>query len=177
MDCGFTPLQDQAKSYFREPEGLLVTEVWIGRPASKAGIRPGDILVLLNGQRLKTTDDLSFLVAPLAQIDRELTLRREGKTLRAVLVANGRPAETKGERFAFAGLELAAPVRGVTLTDVAPDSVAYQAGLRSGDRLLRVAGTDTSNAVEVRRMFARKKNQPVFLTFERDSSQRGVFLP
>jgi serine protease Do len=66
----------------KEPRGALVAAVQKGGPANKAGIRPGDVILSLNGQAIEYSADLARLVAgtrPGETISAEIW--RKGKTL------------------------------------------------------------------------------------------------
>jgi len=53
-------LSGQLGAYFGAPdgEGILVHEVHEGSPAEKAGIKAGDVLIKIDGERLRTVGDL-----------------------------------------------------------------------------------------------------------------------
>ncbi|MEA2317591.1 MAG: hypothetical protein QOD44_1780 [Solirubrobacteraceae bacterium] len=59
--------------------GVLVSSVEKGGPADKAGIRPGDIIVSVDGQPTPSTDDLSTVLAGL----------KPGRRVPVVVVRNG----------------------------------------------------------------------------------------
>jgi predicted metalloprotease with PDZ domain len=45
--------------------GVLVTDVSPGGPADRAGIRPGDVVTEVAGQRVESPDDVASAIAPL----------------------------------------------------------------------------------------------------------------
>jgi C-terminal processing protease CtpA/Prc len=53
-------LNGQFGAYFGAPdgEGVLVREVSAGSPAEKAGVKSGDVITLLNGERIRSLGDL-----------------------------------------------------------------------------------------------------------------------
>ncbi|HUI74093.1 MAG TPA: PDZ domain-containing protein [Candidatus Acidoferrum sp.] len=53
-------LQGQLGKYFGAPdgEGILIQSVNSGSPAEKAGIKAGDVIISLNGERIRTVGDL-----------------------------------------------------------------------------------------------------------------------
>jgi membrane-associated protease RseP (regulator of RpoE activity) len=55
-------------------------------------------------------------------------------------------------------------------------SPAAAAGLRAGDRLLRVGTRDITSASVARRLLDQRRTGPTFIVFERDSVVRGVLL-
>ena len=62
-----------------EKEGVRVEEVTEGSPAQKAGIRPGDIVVEFDGERVRSARQLSRLVQETP----------EGRTVRATVLRGG----------------------------------------------------------------------------------------
>ncbi|HVS76288.1 MAG TPA: DegQ family serine endoprotease [Steroidobacteraceae bacterium] len=48
-----------------EPEGALVSSVEAGGPAAKAGIKPGDVILALNGEQVQTSSQLPVRIASL----------------------------------------------------------------------------------------------------------------
>ncbi|MCL6480727.1 MAG: PDZ domain-containing protein [Firmicutes bacterium] len=67
-------LSGQLAEYFGVPdgEGVLVREVRSGTPAEKAGLKAGDVILRVNGERVRT----------LAELREKLRSRREEKTVR-----------------------------------------------------------------------------------------------
>jgi S1-C subfamily serine protease len=53
-------LAGQLGSFFGAPdgEGILVRSVNLGSPAEKAGVKAGDVITALNGERIRTVGDL-----------------------------------------------------------------------------------------------------------------------
>jgi len=52
------PLTDQLAQYFGAKEGVLVTSVADGSPASRAGLKAGDVITSVDGQPVRSTEDL-----------------------------------------------------------------------------------------------------------------------
>jgi serine protease Do len=64
--------------------GVLVQEVQPGGPAEKAGLKPGDIIITVDGRSIKDGDDLV----------NEIASRRPGSTIRLSYMRDGKPADT-----------------------------------------------------------------------------------
>jgi serine protease Do len=77
-------LSGQLGSYFGAPggEGVLVREVTSGSPAEKAGMKAGDVIVKIDGERIRNLNDLR----------EKLTAKREKKPLPVTVIRKG--AET-----------------------------------------------------------------------------------
>jgi hypothetical protein len=96
-----------AKQLKLQPEqGVLVTAVFAGTPAAKAGIRPDDLLIELNGKPLTSQEDLARAAntvnpaqngafktpPPLMQVS-SLVYLREGNRVTTRLTPESRPAD------------------------------------------------------------------------------------
>jgi serine protease Do len=54
-----TPLTDQLAAYFGVKEGALVSAVGAGSPAARAGIRAGDVVIVVDGRPVRGPADVS----------------------------------------------------------------------------------------------------------------------
>ena len=73
-------LSGQFGAYFGAPdgEGVLVREVNAGSPAEKAGVKSGDVITSLNGERIRSLGDLRERLAG----------KRDEKTVKLVILRN-----------------------------------------------------------------------------------------
>ncbi|MBV8142190.1 MAG: DegQ family serine endoprotease [Verrucomicrobia bacterium] len=136
--------------------GALVGDVSPGGPAEKSGLKSGDVITELNGQPIEDASQLKLRVAesaPGSKVQLGVNRNGENKTFDVTLgsLQENKVAQTgeqsraaKKEALAGVGVadldqntrtefEIPAQVQGAIITEVAPDSAAYQAGLRTGD--------------------------------------------
>ncbi|MAB10850.1 DegQ family serine endoprotease [Hyphomonas sp.] len=128
-------------------EGAVVSEVVEDSPSDKAGIKPGDVIIALNGEAIRTSSDLRNAVG-LTQPDSkiELTVLRDGRERRIGVTVGDlpEPAEVSTPRLEGASItELPPHIRedvedGVYIAMVEAGSPAWRAGLRQGDVILEV---------------------------------------
>ena len=88
LGMGIVPVTDDVKDSFKLPEarGALVQNVEAGKPAEKAGIQPGDVIVEIDGKKINTNRELIDYISYLPVGSKvNLTVIREGqrKTLTA----------------------------------------------------------------------------------------------
>ena len=138
-----------------EARGALVAQLTPGGPAELAGLKPGDLILTLNGRDVTSANDLTRQVA-LARAGEVLRIgvRRDGQ-LRTVDVRSAvRPSEvaaagsggSEGDgagsaSAAVLGMQLEPNAKGgVTIDHVRADSDAAEKGLRAGDVILSAAG-------------------------------------
>ena len=173
-----------AKAFgLKTPDGALVSSVATGGPAAKAGITRGDIILEFNGQRLDDTADLRMKVAMSAPDTKaNLLVFRDGKE-RQVAVTLGELREDTskakpgpGEPSAVEGLQLERVTpkvardlglpegtTGIAVVEVAPDSVAAEAGLRAGDVIVEVNRRPATSVDLVERALRSRTESTVLL--------------
>ena len=164
---------DRAQAFgLSEAGGALVTQVVDDSPAAKAGVEHGDVVLSVDGRKVKETRDLIDYVSAQGPGKKvELEILRDGKTLRRTVELTERQAdaatetETKedpGSRgFGWLGLEyqdltpalrqslgLAGTVEGVMVREVSATSPLYDEGVAEGDLILEVNGQPTPNVKE-----------------------------
>ena len=194
------PIDDDKKTALglSSTDGALIERVLPGSPADKAGIKPGDVIVKLDGGNVKEVKELQRAVArtrPGTEVT--LTYVREGKTRDAKAkvveykedgVALGGPEE-RPEPDAGAGklgiavspvtpdlmkrLKLNSP-EGVVVRSVKPRSAASEAGLQDGDVILEANRQKVANPEEFRDRLKSSNGKPVLLLVQRDGET--IFL-
>ncbi|HDH53672.1 MAG TPA: PDZ domain-containing protein, partial [Nitrospirae bacterium] len=139
--------------------GALVTDIFQGSPAEKAGLKRGDVIVELNVKKIKNVETLRNIVAR-SKIGNKVKLKilRDGKTsfLHATItefprdIVRALPGESEenlsAEENALAGfsvmnltrniakqLGLSRNEKGIVIVKVDPYSAAGDAGLKKGD--------------------------------------------
>jgi serine protease Do len=162
----------------RDTKGAIISSIVPGSPAEKAGFRPGDIVIAINGEKVENNREMTRKVATLPDgSTATFTVLRDGKqvTLRAT-VGKRDPEQVSGlqggggqgsgapkAKVADLGLSIA-PINpatrrefgfdeeagGVVIVDVDPRSDAAEKGLREGDRIVAVGqdSVDTAKDLE-----------------------------
>ncbi|HEX5515032.1 MAG TPA: PDZ domain-containing protein, partial [Gammaproteobacteria bacterium] len=128
-------------------EGAVVTQVLADSPAAQAGLKVGDVIISVDGQKVSNGGELRNRIGLMAIGSKpKLGVHRDGQTVTVTpTIIQARQRSVDGasldERLAGATFEPASgrPQEGmIGVTKVAQGSPAYQAGLRSGDRITSV---------------------------------------
>jgi hypothetical protein len=92
------PLTDQLAQYFGAKAGVLVTSVADGSPASRAGLKAGDVITSIDGQPVHSTDDLIRAMRDAKDDEVTIEIVRDKRTssVKATLEAPSR--RTRGAR-------------------------------------------------------------------------------
>ncbi len=167
--------QDEG-TYFADADGLLVREVWIGTSADAAGLRPGDLIIALNGQSIASLDDLRPLAAASGAAF-ELKVRRGGRTETLTLDSRATAATPSGRPPPDPGLILEGASATFRIESLVPGSRAARAGLAPGDRVLRINGNEPRSRAQAERALAGSASVPILLEIERDNRRIAVVIP
>ncbi|WP_031513390.1 S1C family serine protease [Desulfofalx alkaliphila] len=84
--------------YFRlnQDWGVVITMVLRGSPAEKSGLKTGDVIVALDGERVENTDKLTDIVRAKQVGDPlEVEIIRDGKRAQVKLIVEERPADSR----------------------------------------------------------------------------------
>jgi serine protease Do len=159
LGVGIQNLTPELAEYYSldQKEGVLVTQVYEGDPADEAGIKEGDVIVGIDGKPVKTSRELSRVVAEAGVGNKmRIQLMRDGreKTVQVKLAKrpDQDPSLARGEsRSDDLGLrvrdidpEIAEQLgvgpdqRGVVVVQVDPESTAAEAGIRRGDIVIEI---------------------------------------
>lgn len=133
------------------PGAVEIAGVMPNSPAAEAGLRPGDRILAIDGQAVRTSNDLIRIVTARQPQSRvEVAVDRSGLqgTLHATL-----SDEHDVFRRAALGVTLSRVSHdGVRVLQVVPDSPAAKAGLKMGDRILALNGQHTTGYADVIQM-------------------------
>ena len=191
--------QDLADSLgLKSTKGALVAQPVKGGPAESAGLKAGDVIVAVDGEKIDAPRELSRKIASAGPGKTvELNYLRGGVEKTARVKLGVLPAEKelradlggvdKSNALAGLGLEVqpAAQARrgggeGLYITNIDPDGVAAQKGLRRGDVILEVGGqavndsADLASALEAAR---KEGHRSVLLRVKSAEGTRFVALP
>lgn len=153
--------------------GALVAEVSKDGPASRAGIKVGDVIVEFDGKEIRESNDLPLVVARTA-VDKRVrvkVLRDKKEVVLSTTIAELKEEEVVAstkEKGNFGltvqkvtpqiaesmGLER---VEGVVITAVQPGSPADEAGLRRGDIILEIDRKPVHDLQEYRKAVGEAK--------------------
>jgi len=119
-------------------DGLMVHSVMENSPAEEQGIKPGDIIVEIDGQPVRTRGDVQTMV----------NSAEEGEGITLLLLRSGERQEIALEPEVDP--ESQRRLIGVLLSwnmvsQVAEGSPAYEAGIRAGDTILSIDGQSVYN--------------------------------
>ncbi|RQH10004.1 DegQ family serine endoprotease [Paraburkholderia dinghuensis] len=173
-----------------KPRGALVSSVDADGPAAKAGLKPGDVILSVNGQAIDDSTVLPSVIAgikPGSKADLQVWRDKATKNVTATIgtlsdkklaSADTPEAQTQGR--------LGVAVRPLTPDEKSSGSVdhglvveraggaAANAGIQQGDVILAVNGRPVTSAEQLKKMIADAGNS-IALLIQRDNAQ--IFVP
>jgi len=155
-----------------EEMGAFVLEVWSDTPASKAGIRPGDVISEIGGKRIENTTDLQHAIRR-AKVDTRVVVKvlRDGVESALDVFVEKQPEDLAGKTY-LAIRKMDEPTKfslglvvndlnqdvakslgfegdkGVLVVDVEADSPAGRAGIKPGDLITKVGTKEVQSVIE-----------------------------
>jgi len=183
--------------------GVVVSDVVNKSPAEKAGLKSGDVITDFNGKPVRDSRQLKLQVAQTAPgTTVPVKVLRDGKS-KTVDVAlkelqehdlasndhdksnsdreqgsdslNG-VAVSDIDRAARQQLNIPSHVKGAVVTEVAPDSAAYEAGLRSGDVIEEINRKPVTNSDDAVKLTENLKNKRILLRVWSKGGSRYVVV-
>jgi S1-C subfamily serine protease len=170
--CGLRieALTPDSKRALAIEQGMLVTEVADDGPADQAGLEPGDVITSIAGQPLLAEDQLVSAMESPDEASRTIGIIRRSRAakIRLLTVAEARQV-TAAEQSA--GIRIVRPRRGTDVV-IAPESAAYRAGVRTGDRILQIGQRSNPTSADLVRAITAANSEPVWIVYQRDRTRK-----
>ena len=181
-------------------KGVLISDVFKGQPAEKAGIKRGDVVLSIDGKAVESSNELKNIVAYLPPGKKiPVVLMRDGKEITLYVVLNERDEATisklsssekakeqEGEAdtiqkigITVSGLtddirsqfKIDASVSGVVVTDVDPISQAASEGIQVGDVIQEINRQSVNSVKDFNKIVKTlKKGSPVLFLINRQGT-------
>ncbi len=150
--------EDIAKNLkLKERSGALISEVFKGDPADKAGLQPGDVVIEVNGTRIKDSHQLLIVIASFhvgERVNIKILRDSQEKTFQVTVAERKDKSEVAVEKGAWKEgsgmtvqditpqiaqqLGIPAKTKGVIVTDVEEGSPADDVGIQPRDMIVQI---------------------------------------
>jgi serine protease Do len=156
-----------------EKEGVIITEVDKGSPAEKAQIKRGDLITVINGEKVRNKADFQGITSYVKPQDKlEISYIRDKKVIQAEVSAQKEPtvkvAEEKEDFLGITVSEISSSLAeqlsltskaGVVITAVDEGGKGEGLGLREGDVIREVNNQKVKNMEDYKKLIANVRNQ------------------
>ena len=143
----------------------VIGEVSPGKPAARAGLKPGDRIVAMNGEKIDNFDDMRLAISMHGGTPLHVDYLRNGQLRTTTMTP-----EKESSEFGPVGRAGIRPYFDTTIGRVKPGSPAAAAGLRTGDRVVGVNGKPVSQLAELDAAFDAAKGAAVGLDVARGNA-------
>lgn len=149
-------------------KAALIKAVEPNSPAEKAGLRPGDLIVQIDGRVNPAWRDIEDTIAVNPDQSVPITVDRGGELKQLAVQVEGRAIET--EKIGYAGF-MPEDTK-ISVREVKAGEPAEAAGLRVGDQIIAINGNRIEQSFfgrdEIIRVIRSSADQPIVLTVNRD---------
>ena len=194
LGVGIQPVSKEMAEYYNleSGKGALVTEVFPGDPADKAGIKTQDIILEVNGKEIKDSRDLSAMIAGLPVGETiKIMLLRDGKK-KTVTVKITERDDTRVAGKSDGGTQSALDLEvsditedvarklnlnsteGVYVSEVTPGGKGDRAGIQPGDVIREINRRRIQNTADFEAVLKGIKEGDPLLILIRKSN--GMFM-
>lgn len=162
----------------REEPSLILGQPPVQSPAAIAGLVAGDQVLSVNGKEVASFTDLRWRMAQsmVGEGANEVALRvlRAGGTTADVVIKSQNTSDDPN--VAITSLGLSPLSKGVKVMRVQPGSAAEEAGLRAGDRLLKLSGQEVRQPDVVITSVKNSGGKPIELVVDDGSGPERVMV-
>ncbi|MDR2158664.1 MAG: Do family serine endopeptidase [Treponema sp.] len=165
--------------------GAMASQIFLGSPADKGGIQPGDYITAVDGREARGMNQLTMMVGDLKPGDQAVfTVIRDGvsRDLRVRIEARSDQVASDNKKL-WPGayvmllnddlrnrLQLAKDARGLVVAQVISGSPADVIGLSQGDRIVSVNGEEVKDLSSFYRILREKTGKELWFGFIRGES-------
>ncbi len=187
--------EDMAQSYgLTETSGALIQEITADSPAQAAGLKVQDVILRVDGRKIRNTKDLALKIAeykPNTVVAVEVMRRDAKQTIRVKLgrfpsstdeLSRLREGKPKTREFSSLGLTFdtdsnaATRQKGVRIAKVEDGSDAAGKGLSPGDVITHINGEQVRSPEDIERVVKRTTRRSVRLTVKNSRQTRVVAI-
>jgi regulator of sigma E protease len=151
-----------------------------GTPAASAGFESGETIRAINGEPVTSWQEVRWRVLQLAlerqQVKVEVINRNNQINWRTLDLSPFDAAQLEGDTLALIGLRLYRPEISPVIGQIVSGSVAEQAGLQPGDRIVTANGKPILSWDELVEQVRNNPGRDLRLTYERGGERRELTL-
>lgn len=171
-------LDKETQKVYKRKEGALILDVSNDTPASKYGLKRGDLVYAINGKAIKDRTTLQNSIASFKPKDKvKLDVERDGKDITLNIVLEDRASNlgqtpTSDSNLFLGGLKLSAidsvtqkqyrlssDTTGILISDVEPKSQAEKAGFEAGDVIIQIEDVEIKNFANLENAIKKYSNK------------------
>ena len=180
VDRGFigisiSDLTKNLSSVYNHNYGAIVLDIERNSPADKYGLKRGDLIYEINGEKIDDAPDLKRVIGSFSPNSKvKIKIERNKKDLTLDIVLGSRNSIlTSSIKQKLEGLNLSVltnelryqyriprDISGILITDVKPNSQAEEIGLQVGDVIIQIEDKRVKSIKDIEEIFSQYHNRP-----------------
>ncbi|HUH42958.1 MAG TPA: Do family serine endopeptidase [Sulfurimonas sp.] len=175
LGVNIADLDSDMSALYNNNYGALITGVEENSPASKAGLKRGDLIIGINDKKIASASELKNTIgtfAPSKEVSVKYLRDKKTNTLKVTLGTNEKIV-ANGE-LEYKGLRLGAinklqkeqgniSINGVSVVDIDEKSEAYKAGIRKNDIIVQIENSEILTLEDFKKATESKEKKRVFV--------------
>ncbi|NOX15237.1 MAG: Do family serine endopeptidase [Epsilonproteobacteria bacterium] len=185
LGVSITDLKANMRGLYKNDSGALILQVEKNSSAAKAGLKRGDLIIQINGKKIKNANELKNKIGdilPNKTIKIKYERNKKIKNTKAILADMGTTksfGNSKNKAY-IKGLsvteltnkiksiyKIPADIKGVFVTRVKNNSQAQKIGFLKGDIIVQVQNKFIKSLKDLNEVFAKNKNKPKMIYVNR----------
>lgn len=175
LGVNISDIDSDMSTLYNNNYGALITGVEENSPASRAGLKRGDLIIAINDKKISSASELKNTVgafAPSKEVIVKYLRDKKVATLSVTLgtnekiVANGE-LEYKGLKLGTISRvqkeQQSISINGVLVIDVDEKSEAFKAGIRKNDVIVQIENSEISTLEDFKRATESKEKKRIFV--------------
>ncbi len=180
LGVSITNVSSDMSSFYGGKFGALVASVGSGTPAEKVGLKRGDLIVAVDGKKVDSASALKNVIGtyqPGATVTLTFIRDKKTKNVKVKLASydNATTLSDKG-KASYRGMSveplsaalksqmgIAENVNGVIVTDVKPNSPAYEEGIMKGDIVIQIENKEIKSLKDFKEAVKGKNKKRVWI--------------
>lgn len=168
-------VSDDMSSFYDNTFGALITEIEDNTPASKAGLKRGDLIISINEKDIKGASELKNTIGsytPSTVVSIKFLRNKKIQTVSVTLASLDN--STVAGQFEYEGIEVApltsfdkqqlnTNINGVLVINVKDNSAAQNIGVRKGDIIIQIEESEIKTLNDFKKATASKGKKRVFI--------------
>lgn len=165
-------VSENMSSFYNNSLGALITSVEENTPASRAGLKRGDLITSVNNKKIESANDLKNSIgayAPSSVVEIEYLRNKKRNTIKIALESLEK--KVIEDELQYAGMRVAeispsqssGANKGVLITEVERNSGADMIGIKRGDIIIQIENSEINSLNDFKRATASKNKKRFFI--------------
>ncbi|WP_229860103.1 PDZ domain-containing protein [Candidatus Sulfurimonas baltica] len=175
LGVAISDISAEMSSFYNDNFGALITSIEDNSPASKAGLKRGDLIISVNGKKIESASELKNNIgshSPLRVVN--VKFLRDKKIDIVNVTLDSLDKKSVSGELTYQGLkvvplsssykqELGANINGVLVIEIEENSKSQTLNIKKGDIILQIENSEISTLDDFKRAIASQEKKRFFI--------------